>query len=308
MQEIKDEENNSHKVLVLPLNEDSKKVTQALSNDKALKMLEILADKPMSATSLSEKMGLPLTTIKYNLDSLIEADLIKVKETKWSQKGREVKIYEPVQKLIVVVPGTKNVDRTSIMGILKKYMALFIAAIFAASGIEYLTRKMGLSPSPEYYPLPLEEASRKYMEYNGFVNENIDSNLIVADEVTLVEEGSPIMSTMISNASTEVAEETSLSSYQVLSNTTIIPSENLTTSLNNTIGVNATAFNTTDLNSTLVPGQYPHVNDPIIFTVTDPGLIPPDILAHVSVWFFFGCLFVIIFMLMREIYYRKKTL
>ncbi len=298
MQEIEDENNNFDKVLVLPLNEDSKKVTQALSNEKALKMLEMLADKPMSATTLSEKMGLPLTTIKYNLDSLIEADLIKVKETKWSQKGREIKIYEPVQKLIVVVPGTKNVDRSSIMGMLKKYLGLFMGAVFAATGIEYLTRQIGLSPSASYYPTAFEEAAMKSGEYSGFVNDSLGHGARVADQANLVDEASSMLPTMINDSE----EAAIMGSDQVVNATSMPSTESLTAYLN------TTGLNTTDVNSTLVPVQYPPAEDVTVLTGTSPGLIPPDLLAHVSVWFFFGCIFIIIFMLVREIYYRKKAL
>ena len=293
MQEIEDEGNNFDKVLVLPLNEDSKKVTQALTNEKALKMLEMLADKPMSATTLSEKMGLPLTTIKYNLDSLIEADLIKVKETKWSQKGREIKIYEPVQKLIVVVPGTKNVDRSSIMGMLKKYLGLFMGAVFAATGIEFLTRRIGLSPSVNYYPATLEETAMKSGGYGGSVNESLDPAARAADQA------STMLATMISNDSSDAA---TMVSDEAVNYTPMVPTESLTTY------VNTTGSNITDPNSTLVPASYPPVEDATVITGTSPGLIPPDLLAHVSVWFFFGCLFVILFMLLREMYYRKKAL
>ena len=299
MQETEEADNNSDKVLVLPLNEDSKKVTQALSNEKALKMLEMLADKPMSATTLSEKMGLPLTTIKYNLDSLIDADLIKVKETKWSQKGREIKIYEPVQKLIVVVPGTKNVDRSSIMGMLKKYLGLFMGAIFAATGIEYLTRRIGQSSSANQYPTALEETTMKSGEYSRSVNESLGHGAEVADQANMVDEASPMLSTMISNDSSEAAI---VGSGQTVNVSQAVPAESLTTYLN------TTGSNTTDLNSTVVPVQYPPVEDATLLTGTSPGFIPPDLLAHVSVWFFFGCLFAIIFMLVREIYYRKKVL
>lgn len=299
MQEIEDESNNSDKVLVLPLNEDSKKVTQALTNEKALKMLEMLADKPMSATTLSEKMGLPLTTIKYNLDSLIEADLIKVKETKWSQKGREIKIYEPVQKLIVVVPGTKNVDRSSVMGMLKKYLALFMGAVFAATGIEFLTRRIGLSPSVNPYPAALEEVAMKSGGYGEFANGSLDQASRAADQANLADEASPVLATMISNDSSEAAI---MVSDEVANATPMVPTESLITYLN------TTGSNITDSNSTLVPASYPPVEDATVITGTSPGLIPPDLLAHVSVWFFFGCLFVIIFMLVREIYYRKKVL
>jgi DNA-binding transcriptional ArsR family regulator len=132
------QEGNTEKVLILPLSEDSRHITQTLSNGKALKILELLAQTPMSATSIADSLGLSLTTIKYNLDALMEADLIQVKDTRWSQKGREIKIYEPVQKMIVVTPGNNRPDRDSVLDMLKKYLALGAGAIFAAAGIESL--------------------------------------------------------------------------------------------------------------------------------------------------------------------------
>lgn len=132
------QEDNTEKVLILPLSEESRHITQTLSNEKALKILELLAQEPMSATSIADTLDLPLTTIKYNLDSLIEADLIQVKATRWSRKGREIKIYEPVQKMIVVMPGTNRPDKSSVLDMLKKYLALAAGAIFAAAGIESL--------------------------------------------------------------------------------------------------------------------------------------------------------------------------
>ncbi|WP_243684216.1 hypothetical protein [Methanosarcina barkeri] len=39
-----------------------------------------------------------LNTLKYNLDSLLEAGMIRVRHVKWSQKGREIKIYEASKK------------------------------------------------------------------------------------------------------------------------------------------------------------------------------------------------------------------
>ncbi|MBP2029940.1 DNA-binding transcriptional ArsR family regulator [Methanohalophilus levihalophilus] len=136
---------NTEKLLILPLSEESRQVTQTLSNEKALKILELLAQEPMSATSIADSLDLPLTTVKYNLDSLIEADLIQVKDTRWSRKGREIKIYEPVQKMIVVMPGTKRPDKSSVLDMLKKYLALGAGAIFAAAGIESLN---GFSRQP----------------------------------------------------------------------------------------------------------------------------------------------------------------
>ena len=57
------------RILVLPVNGESRKITQVLSNETSLKILELLGKESMSATSIAEELKLPLTTVKYNLDS-----------------------------------------------------------------------------------------------------------------------------------------------------------------------------------------------------------------------------------------------
>ncbi|MEA1907992.1 MAG: winged helix-turn-helix domain-containing protein [Euryarchaeota archaeon] len=133
--DMQPDDDATEKVLILPLGEESKKVTKVLSNDSARQMLELLVDKPMSASDVSEKLEVPLTTVKYNLDALIEAGLIKVKETKWSVKGRKVKIYAPIRKLIVVVPD--KTDRDSVTDILQKYLVVLFGAAGLSAIIEW---------------------------------------------------------------------------------------------------------------------------------------------------------------------------
>jgi DNA-binding transcriptional ArsR family regulator len=127
------------RVMVLPVNEDSRKITQTLSNETSLKVLELLGKKSLSATDIAEELKIPLTTVKYNLDSLVDSDLIKVKQIKWSRKGRQVKIYEAMEKLIILVPSRNPVDKISIINLLQQYIGVIAAAFFAAAGIEYLS-------------------------------------------------------------------------------------------------------------------------------------------------------------------------
>lgn len=129
----------ANRVLILPVNGESRKITQILSNETSLKILELLGEKSMSASNIAEELNLPLTTVKYNLDSLVESDLIKVKQIKWSQKGRQVKIYESVKKVIVLVPSKNSIDELSILNILRKYIGVVGTAFFAAAGIEYFS-------------------------------------------------------------------------------------------------------------------------------------------------------------------------
>lgn len=103
---------------ILFLSEDSRKLVKTLSNANSIKILKLLEIKDMSAGELAEKLGLGLNTLKYNLDSLLEVDLIRVSEIKWSQRGRKIKVYESVEKIIILVPGCKNTSMMPVFDLL----------------------------------------------------------------------------------------------------------------------------------------------------------------------------------------------
>jgi len=135
---MQDNDPGEEKLLILPLGEESKKITQVISNDTARKIIELLADAPLSATDIADRLQAPLTTIAYNLENLEGVGLVKVDKIKYSEKGREVKIYAPVRKLIVVVP--EKTDRKSVTDIIRKYLGVILAAVLASSFIEYFMR------------------------------------------------------------------------------------------------------------------------------------------------------------------------
>ena len=150
------------KLLILPLGEESKKITQVISNDTARKIIELLADAPLSASDIAERLATPLTTIVYNLENLESVGLIRVDKIKYSEKGREVKIYTPVRKLIVVVP--EKTDRKSIADVLRKYVGVVLAAVLASSIIEFLLFRAGAPP------LMMEKSGYSYKEAAGSLN------------------------------------------------------------------------------------------------------------------------------------------
>jgi len=139
-----EEPQGDEKLLILPLGEKSKKITQVISNDTARKIIELLADAPLSASDIADRLQTPLTTIVYNLENLESVGLIRIEKIKYSEKGREVKIYAPVRKLIVVVP--EKTDRKSITDILRKYVGVVLAAVLVSSIIEFLLFRAGAPP------------------------------------------------------------------------------------------------------------------------------------------------------------------
>ncbi|VVB96017.1 Helix-turn-helix domain protein [uncultured archaeon] len=175
------------KLLILPLGEESRKITQVISNDTARRIIELLADAPLSASDIAERLQAPLTTIVYNLENLENVGLVKVERIKYSEKGREVKIFGPVRKLIVVVPD--KTDKRSVADLLRKYLGVILAAVLASSLIEFFTKKAGKSmfdlgdstgvlvqkssiPAPVNTQAPsavLNETARSGEHYKGFV-------------------------------------------------------------------------------------------------------------------------------------------
>jgi DNA-binding transcriptional ArsR family regulator len=83
----------------------SEKIALALSNQTSKKILTLLADKEMNATELANELKLPLNTVGYNLDNLVEAGLVeKAKTPLWSIKGKKIERYTLADKKIIISP------------------------------------------------------------------------------------------------------------------------------------------------------------------------------------------------------------
>ena len=100
------------KLLILQFSDDCRKIARLLSNETSISILKLLNKRSMSAGDLANELKMRLNTLKYNLDSLLEAGLIRVGHVMWSRKGREIKIYEAVERIIILLPDIKNQDTT----------------------------------------------------------------------------------------------------------------------------------------------------------------------------------------------------
>ncbi len=277
------------KVLVLPVNGESRKITQILSNETSLKILELLGEKSMSATNIAEELNLPLTTVKYNLDSLVESDLIKVKQIKWSQKGRQVKIYESMEKLIVLVPSKNAIDKLSIISILQKYIGVIGAACFAAAGIEYFSAYMqakrifdATAPLRMGVPEAANNSSTQAVILETDESDSVSPKLALdqqTPENRTMNTNSEALVSGTENASSGLEAGQSQGAVEVHAATS-----NVTSSVQNL--------------SSIQPEGLAH-------TGGSHGLY--DALSlHPGLWFLFGCIFIVSLMIVREIYYKKK--
>ncbi|MDR2944490.1 MAG: helix-turn-helix domain-containing protein [Methanosarcinales archaeon] len=123
-------------VIIVPVNEASKKLRQIFSNETSMKILDLLKKESLAANEVADRLEIPLTTVKYNIDQMVEHDLVRVQRIKYSEKGRQVKIYEAPEKVIIFAP--EKINRVSLASMLQKYAFAFIAAAFAGFGLHSL--------------------------------------------------------------------------------------------------------------------------------------------------------------------------
>ena len=91
--------------LLLSLEDDkAKKIANVINNPSCKKILDFLAENEATETEVSEKLKIPISTVHYNLQQLMDAKLITWEKYHYSEKGKEVKHYTVANKYIVIVP------------------------------------------------------------------------------------------------------------------------------------------------------------------------------------------------------------
>lgn len=95
--------------------EDADDLLSALSSETAREVLSELHEEPATPSSLADRVDTSLQNVQYHLSNLREADMIEVIDTIYSEKGREMNVYAPADRPLVMFaspererPGLKD--------------------------------------------------------------------------------------------------------------------------------------------------------------------------------------------------------
>ena len=77
----------------------------ALSSDTAREMLREFHEEPATPSGVADRLDLSLQNAQYHIGNLEDAGLIESVDTVYSEKGREMKLYAPADRPLVVVAG-----------------------------------------------------------------------------------------------------------------------------------------------------------------------------------------------------------
>jgi DNA-binding transcriptional ArsR family regulator len=114
-------------VVLRPGDDRAKLIARAMASQTASDILGVLRGGEFASSEIADQLSLPITTVTYHIENLARANLIEVAKTRWSPKGREVKIYGLRDQVVIVAPGTRD-----IRSLLLKYASVFAVLIFAS--------------------------------------------------------------------------------------------------------------------------------------------------------------------------------
>lgn len=115
----------SEKIISIDLDDPrTGKIAEAISNKTSKAILGLLAEREMSGGDIAKELGIPLNTVGYNINKLVESGLIeKNKGFFWSSKGKKIEKYRASNRKIVISP------RNMIKGILPAIIFSGIIAV-----------------------------------------------------------------------------------------------------------------------------------------------------------------------------------
>ena len=124
--------------LLVSLEEDkAKKLAQVLSNDTARKILDYLSGKEYATESeVSKDLDIPLSTVHYNMNLLLESNLVNDEHFSYSEKGKKIIHYELSNKYVIIAPKS--------MSGLKDRLKKFLPVVLLSGAASVLLR---------YYPI-----------------------------------------------------------------------------------------------------------------------------------------------------------
>jgi len=116
--------------------DDADELIGALSSATARRLLCELHENPSPPADLADRVDTSLQNAQYHLEKLEDAGAVTVADTAYSKKGREMDVYAPADRPLVIFAGDDD-DTTSIRTVLTRLLGGFGALALASAAVQY---------------------------------------------------------------------------------------------------------------------------------------------------------------------------
>ena len=120
----------------------------AMSSGTARSLLSALHDEPATPSELAARVDTSLQNAQYHLGNLADAGMIEVIDTVYSEKGREMKVYAPADRPLVVVAGGEEQTRSlrsAVSRLLGSVLALALASVLVQTALRGFPLGFGMA-------------------------------------------------------------------------------------------------------------------------------------------------------------------
>jgi len=142
--------------------ENAEALLSALSSTTARQVLDALHEEPRNPSALADAVDTSLQNVQYHLERLESAGLIEVIDTAYSEKGREMNVYAPADRPLVVFAGGEE-ERSGLRTALSSLLGGVALVALLAALVQWFVgrgatggsvRTLAASPPPTAGGLP----------------------------------------------------------------------------------------------------------------------------------------------------------
>lgn len=117
--------------------DDADDLIAALSSETARELLAAFHEEPATPSAVADRVDTSLQNAQYHIRNLEEAELIEEIDTCYSEKGREMSVYAPRDRPLVVVASPEE-ETTDVAAALKRLLGAIGALGVASLVVERL--------------------------------------------------------------------------------------------------------------------------------------------------------------------------
>ena len=167
-------------IFLEPGQEKAQNIVKAISHQNAGDVMQILSiEGPLRLSDIADRLGMSLNAAKYHIENLMNAGLLEIANTRYSVKGRKIKVYRLKNQVFIVAPKMTGIAQ--VRSALLKYGAALGIFIMVFS----FTLVQNFVPLPAV-PLHLSGSIQPGQPVPVMTDSGVIPALIIATAVTLM--------------------------------------------------------------------------------------------------------------------------
>jgi DNA-binding transcriptional ArsR family regulator len=97
-------------IFLEPGQEKAQNIVKAISHQNAGEVMQLLSIQgPLRLSDIADQLGMSLNAAKYHIENLMNAGLLEIANTRYSVKGRKIKVYRLKNQVFIVAPRMSGI-------------------------------------------------------------------------------------------------------------------------------------------------------------------------------------------------------